>query len=248
MNVPIDLLRPRDEPDIDDDALLALYSDGLGERWLRVNFVSSVDGAIVRDGVSGSLGGPADLRVFELLRRLCDVVLVAAGTIRAEGYGPMVLGEEASEARVAAGLAPHPVLAVVSNSLDLDPRAELFTRAPVRPIVVTTATSPERRRAELATVADVLLCGEEALDVPLLLDRLAERGLARVHCEGGPGLVGALLAADAVDELCLTVSPSLEAGTSGRLARSDSPHTRDVRLAHVLAAEDTLLLRYVRSR
>lgn len=245
MSAAIDRLRPAPAADLDDAQLLAAYADGAGDAWLRVNFVSSIDGAVTREGVSGALGGEADLRVFDLLRRLADVVLVAAGTVRNEGYGPMVLGEEAAAARTAAGLPPHPVFAVVSGSLDLDPADRLFTEAPVRPIVVTTAASPADRRAALAEVADVLVCGDDALDVPRLREELLARGLARIHCEGGPGLLGTLLAADAVDELCLTISPSLESGDAGRIARGTAT-ARDMRLAHVLAAGDTLLLRYLR--
>jgi riboflavin biosynthesis pyrimidine reductase len=245
VSTAIDRLRPAPAQDLDDEQLLAAYADGAGDAWLRVNFVSSIDGAVTREGVSGALGGEADLRVFDLLRRLADVVLVAAGTVRTEGYGPMVLGDEAAAARTAAGLPPHPVFAIVSGSLDLDPRSRIFTEAPVRPIVVTTGASPERRRAELAEVADVLVCGEDALDPGRMRAALVERGLGRIHCEGGPGLLGTLLAADAVDELCLTISPSLESGDAGRIARGAAT-PRDLRLAHVLAAGDTLLLRYLR--
>lgn len=247
MSARIDGLMPA-APDLSNEALLRLYTDGASEEWLRVNFVSSVDGAVTRDAVSGDLGGEADLRVFDLLRRLADVVLVAAGTVRAEGYGPMVLGDEAVAARGAAGLPPHPVFAIVSGSLDLDPASRVFTEAPVRPVVVTTGSSPAHRRSELAEVADVLVCGEQALDVGRMRAQLAERGLGRIHCEGGPSLLGALLAADAVDELCLTISPTLEAGEAGRLAHGPIPQAREQRLAHVLTAGDVLLLRYLRRR
>ncbi|QHC55339.1 riboflavin biosynthesis pyrimidine reductase [Rathayibacter tanaceti] len=247
MSARIDGLSPA-ALDLSDEALLALYAQGAAEEWLRVNFVASVDGAVTRAGVSGDLGGAADLRVFDLLRRLADVVLVAAGTVRTEGYGPMVLGDTAAAARGRSRMPPHPVFAIVSGSLGLDPASPIFTEAPVRPVVVTTGSSPAHRRAELAEVADILVCGEESLDPGLMRRRLAERGLSRIHCEGGPSLLGALLAEDAVDELCLTVSPSLEAGESGRLARGGIPEARPQRLAHVLAAGDTLLLRYLRRR
>ena len=72
---------------LDEPALERLYAVPAGRSWLRVNFVSSLDGAVTgADGRSGSINTPADHRVFRLLRRLSDVVVVGAGTVRAEGY------------------------------------------------------------------------------------------------------------------------------------------------------------------
>jgi riboflavin biosynthesis pyrimidine reductase len=244
----IDSLFPRPASDLDDAAITALYTRAdRTEPWLRVNFVSSIDGAATRDGLSGGLGGAADHRVFDLLRRLADVVLVAAGTVRAEGYGPMRVDDASVAARVAAGLTPHPVFAIVSGSLDLDPSSRIFVEAPIRPIVVTTGTSPSARRTALEDVADVLVCGEHELDARRMVAALAARGLPQVHCEGGPSLFGTLLDADSVDELCLTVSPELDAGPSGRIAHSAAASTRGMSLAHVLESDGTLLLRYERS-
>jgi riboflavin biosynthesis pyrimidine reductase len=245
----IDSLFPSAASDLDDAALTALYSrPDRTKPWLRVNFVSSIDGAATRDGVSGGLGGDADHRVFDLLRRLCDVVLVAAGTVRAEGYGPMRVDAASVAARVAAGLTPHPVFAILSGSLDLDPSSRIFLEAPIRPIVVTTGASPHSRRTALEDVADVLVCGDHELDAAAMVAAFAERGLPQVHCEGGPSLFGSLLEADVVDELCLTLSPLLDAGESGRIAHSAAAAGRGMSLGHVLESESTLLLRYLRSR
>ena len=57
--------------------------------WLRVNMVSSVDGAATGDsGKSGSLNNAADKRVFDHLRSVAHVIVVGAGTARTEGYRP----------------------------------------------------------------------------------------------------------------------------------------------------------------
>ena len=132
--VRIDSLFPSAVSDLSDDSLSSLYARAdRSKPWLRVNFVSSVDGAATIDGVSGGLGGDADRRVFDLLRELCDVVIVGAGTVRGEGYGPMVLPPRSVDRRASEGLPPHPVFAIVSNRLDLDPSSRIFTEAPVRP-------------------------------------------------------------------------------------------------------------------
>ena len=244
----IDCLWPAPGTDLSDEQLLERFArDDRAAAWLRVNFISSIDGAATSAGLSGALGMPADHRVFALLRRLTDVVLVGAGTVRAEGYGPMRLNDVDAQWRTAAGLAPHPVFAIVSGRLDLDPASPIFTDAPVRPIVVTTASSPTDKRDALARVADVLVCGEDTLDVEALRTQLVERGLTQIHCEGGPSLFGALTAAGAVDELCLTVSPRLEAGDSPRIASGTLSEPQNMELGHVLRSDSALLLRYVRA-
>ncbi|MET4638831.1 pyrimidine reductase family protein [Mycetocola sp. 2940] len=235
---------------LSDDEITDLYAvDDRTVGWLRVNFVSSVDGAGTHDGLSGGLGTPADKRVFDLLRRLCDVVLVGAGTVRAEGYGPMRLDDAAVRWRQAHGLPAHPVFAIVSARLNLDPFHPLFADAPVRPIVVTVGSAPEERRKALAGVADVLIAGDDHVDPGRMRSLLADRGLAQVHSEGGPHLFADFLRADAVDEVCLTISPVLEGPGAGRIVGGQPTGIqRPMALAHVLSSEATLLLRYVRDR
>ena len=241
------LFPPPTADGLGDDELTALYSVEATGHWLRVNFVSSLDGAATEHGLSGGLSGSADRRVFELLRRLCDVVLVGAGTVRTEGYGAMRVEEAAQRARLAAGRTAHPVFAIVSASLDLDPAGAIFRDAPERPVVLTTEHSRADTRAALAEVADVIVCGQERVEPARLVQALAERGLTRIHCEGGPHLFGDLIAAGVVDELCLTLSPKLEAGASPRIAAGAAPSLPvGLRLAHALQSDDTLLLRYTR--
>ena len=253
---PIVLVHPQSASGaaLDDAALLALY--GTADRratLVRANFIASVDGAATASGLSGDLGTPADKRVFDLLRRLCDVVLVGAGTVRNEGYGAMRLDPAAVEWRVAEGLAEHPVFAIVSSSLALDPASDVFAKAPVRPVVITIGNADPARRRALEAVADVVICGDAVVDPGRMIAALVERGLAQVLCEGGPTLFGDLVEADALDELCLSVSPVLEGGAAERISRTRRPDgvqaaLQAMTLDHVLVAGDLLLTKYSRIR
>ena len=241
----IDQLWPDPMDDLGDDELLADLAQPAGP-WLRVNFVSSVDGAATTAGVSGGLGDASDKRLFELLRRVSDAVLVGAGTVRAEGYVGLRVSDESARWREKRGLPAHPVFAIVSGSLDLDPASEIFTDAPVRPVVIVTARATAEQRARFDGLADIVEAGADTLDVPLALAALHERGLRHVLNEGGPSLFGALIAAGAVDELCLTVSARLEAGDAPRIAHGAIDVPAALRLERVLRHESTLLLRYGR--
>ena len=232
-----------------DDDIATLYA--IADRrtpWLRANFVSSLDGAATHGGLSGGLSSAADKRVFDILRRLSDVVLVGAGTVRAEGYGPMRLDPASVSWRQEHGLPAQPVFAIVSGSLDLDLASTVFIDAPVRPIVITTSRASSIRLTAIERVADTIVCGTDAIDSDAARTALADRGLMQVLCEGGPTLFGSLLAADSVDELCLTLSPQLEAGNAGRIAVGAAPEARRLSLAHTLISGDSLMLRYLLDR
>lgn len=233
---------------VDRETLLAAYAlpDRATPR-VRMNFVMSLDGAVTLEGRSGGLGDASDRVAMQVLRTLADVVLVGAGTVRVEGYGGIRVDEQDAAWRRANGMAEQPRVAVVSSRLDLAPGHPFFTRATGRPIVVTHAASPADRRAALADVADVLVCGDEAVAPRAMVAALAEAGLPQVLCEGGPHLFGSLAEADLVDELCLSLSPLLVAGGAGRIVRGAPEVERRMRLVHAIPAGDLLLLRYARA-
>ncbi len=236
--------------ELDDGELLAAYGwDRAAEParpYFRFNFVASVDGAVSWNGRSGELGDDADRRLFGLLRSTAQVILVGAGTVRAEGYAGELVSAQTRSWRTRQGLPAHPGIAVVSASLDLDPESGFFAAAPVKPLVLTTAAAPAGRRAALEEVADVVVAGARTVEPGLAARALARRGAFRVLCEGGPTLFGSFQAAGLVDELCLTLSPVLAAGSSSRIsAGTPELGLARLRLRHVLRSGDTLLLRYL---
>lgn len=235
--------------ELDETAVIDLYNPRRRTaRAIRVNFVSSLDGACTVDGRSRGLSDAADKRVFDILRMLSDVVLVGAGTFRHEGYRELRLHQEATAWRVAHGLPAHPVLAIVSSRLDLVHDHPAFTEAPRRPLIVTHEDSPAEQRRLLARNADVLICGSRAVDLQVAAEMLESRALSQVLCEGGPRLFASLLAADAVDELCLTFSPLLTGPGEERLIAGAAGRRHRMALAHVLGEGDTILARYTRLR
>jgi riboflavin biosynthesis pyrimidine reductase len=234
------------EGEVDLDALYAVPALLPGQAHVRSNFVCSLDGAVELDGRSGRLGGDADRTVFATLRQLCDVILVGAGTVRAENYGSFDVPAGRRKTRIDAGMAPVPPIAVVTASLDLDPAADLFS-AEVRPIVLTCATAPAQRRESLREVADIHVCGYDAVDAHLALGTLVELGMSRVLTEGGPQWHTQLARAHLLDELCLTLAPLLAGpGRTGMAAGERWVAPVGFTLAHVLAADDYLFLRYRR--
>jgi riboflavin biosynthesis pyrimidine reductase len=205
---------------------------------LRTNFISSVDGAVSIEGLSRGLQTPGDNRVFATLRDLADVVLVGAGTARLEGYRVVNLNAQRRALRRSFGLAEELPTAVVSNSLQLDPTSELFAEGP-RTIVLTVEAADPDMRAQLQKRADVVACGGEVVDLGAARSALADRGLTRIVCEGGPTLFADLAQAGLVDELCLTLAPLLAGPGAGRIT-SGATWPLDMAGRHSLILEGLL--------
>ena len=217
--------------------------------WLAIDMVTSLDGAATVDGRTDRLGGEADAVIFRQLRAAADAILIGAGTVRAEGYGPGGGSAQRRADRESRGLAPRPRMVIVTGSLDLAPGHRVFSDPSHPPVVVTHGQASEERGRALQDVAEVVRIGDDEVDLPALLHWLAAQGLRRVLCEGGPQLNGSLLDADLIDEVFLTVAPSAFAGGAPRIAGSPREiPDRDFTLRSVHEHDHELLLRYQRAR
>jgi riboflavin biosynthesis pyrimidine reductase len=237
-------LLPSPSDDVDLTEAYAYPLDGAS--WVRANMVSAVDGAATVDGRSEGLSTPGDKLVFGVLRGLADAVVVGAGTARAEGYRALRAKPEHASLRESLGQQPAPVLVLVSGRLDLDPTAPLFHGGEQRTVVVTSAASDAGSRDRLADVADILVTGEDRVDIVTALAHLVARGLTRVLCEGGPHLLADVAAAGCLDELCVTVVPRLAGGEGPRILVG-APIGTSLALAHLLEEDGALFARYRRA-
>jgi len=218
-----------------------------GRPAVRLNMIVSVDGDTSWGGVSGALGGPADKSLFSVLRSLADLVVVAAGTMRSEGYGPATLPDAMRAARRARGQTAVPPIAVVSRSCRLDWDTPFFTEAEERPLVLTVSDAAAGDRERAAAVADVVVAGAGDVDFALAFRELGRRGLRSVLAEGGPTLNGQLARADLLDELCVTLAPLLASGDAKRiLSGSTLDELTRLDLHAVYEQDDYLFLRYRR--
>ncbi len=235
-----------------------------GRPWIRANMVASADGAATASGRSGGLSGEADRAVFGVLRALADVVLVGAGTVRAEAYRPARVAERWAWLRE--GRPAAPPIAVLSRSLDLGQGCALLTGTTgrtgttgltgttgrARTIVITVQAAPADRKAAVARDAELIIAGEDSVDLRSAISALAAMGHRRILTEGGPHLLEEIIEAGLLDELCLTISPLLAGSGAGRIvqgrpADAERPGLGPMSLAHVLEDQGYLLCRYVRS-
>ena len=213
--------------------LADLYAFPRG-RWVRSNFVTTLDGSAVgADGRSGSVNTPADNRVFALQRNLCDAVLVGSGTVRAEGYERL----EPTRRR------PAPAaLVVVSGSGRVPEGLRAPTQGRGAGLLVTCASAGDEALARARSVLGpeaVVVAGDAHVDLRAALDALADRGLRHVLCEGGPTLFASAVREGVVDEMAFSIVPSVVGGDGSRVTHGaplGAPH--GIRLSPRLLVEE----------
>ena len=224
------MLYPTSADSIDPAVAYADWPTVAGRPSVRLNMIVSVDGGTSWNGVSGALGGPADKALFGVLRSLADMILVASGTMRAEHYGPV------------SGAAS---IAVVSKTCAFDWTSPFFQDAKKRPIIVTVASADAENRKRASEVAEVIIAGDDSVDLTTAVMELGARGATHILAEGGPTLNGELARAMLLDELCVTLSPTLASGDSKRLlVGSALDQLAPLQLHMICEADDYLFLRY----
>jgi len=220
------------------------YPENLTSCWVRANFISSLDGAATADGRSGALGGAGDRAVFRLMRELADVVVVGAGTVRIETYSGAQLGVPERQRRCARRQREVPPIAIVTRSADLDHDLAVFTQTEVPPLLLTTHDTAAEARARFTGLAEVYDCSDTdpgGVDLGAALRTLAGLGLTRVLAEGGPSLLGTFIADGLLDELCLTIAPTVVGGGSTRIADGHRELITRLRRRHVLGDDEGYL-------
>ena len=200
--------------------------------WVGLCMVSSIDGSTVVDGRSTELSSANDLAVLLGLRRLADVIIVGAGTVRGEGYGPPDT--------------PGQRVGVVTASGRVDTSLPLFTSGAG---FLLTTDDADIHAAPGAV--DVIRAGSGSVDLRAAVGRLDEiHPTPRfVQVEGGALLNGAVLDADLFDEINLTTSPLCVGGAGPRLTTGATDLARRFELAQMVIDEQSFVFsRWKRKR
>jgi riboflavin biosynthesis pyrimidine reductase len=214
--------------------------------YVVCNFVSSADGKATAKGRSAPLSSDGDRAVFHLLRTQVDAILAGTRTLQLERYGVLVRDERMAEIRAREGRPAQPLAVVVSRSGQVPFDIPLFgdDRSRVAIYAPPDVTVPE-------SAADVELheppAGRDHELAGVMRSLRHEHGVRSLLCEGGPTLFAALLAADLVDELLLTVAPVLVSGPeTGITAGPELGAHAPLRLIWALERDGNLFLRYGR--
>ena len=172
-----------------------------GRPWLRLKVAASLDGkTALNNGVSQWITGPDARRDGHAWRARACAILTGIGTVRDDD--PQLLVRDVATTR-------QPLRVVVDSKFETPLRAKILLGGPV--LIAGAVANAERIAALRSAGAEVLILPNPSgkVDLPALLETLAQRGINEVHAEAGFKLNGSLLRENLVDELLLYLAPCL---------------------------------------
>lgn len=202
------------------------------------NTAVSLDGRInTRERRFTFFGSARDHARMSRLRAEADAVLVGGATFR--NWPHPALPDAADRPR----LTIRPWNVVVTRSFDVPLDTDFLREPAVRPLFVTSAAAaPKSSGVEVEAWP-----GEGDAPVGWILDRLAARGVEHLLVEAGGDLLFQFLAADAIDEMHVTLCPMIVGGDAPSLADGAGFDRADLRRLQLVASEvegDEIFLHY----
>ena len=203
------------------------------------NTAISLDGRInTREGQFTTLGTARDHARMSWLRSQADAVLIGGATFRNWPHPSLPVGEDLRS------LAAPLWNVVVSRNLQFPDLAEFLAEPRTRPLFLTRAAAvPMDFPGEYEAYSGP----GDSLPIPWILAALKQRGVQRLLVEAGGDLLFQFLAADAVDELYVTLCPLIIGGPTPGLAGGSGFFAAELRRLQLLSSEvvgDEIFLHY----
>jgi 2,5-diamino-6-(ribosylamino)-4(3H)-pyrimidinone 5'-phosphate reductase len=172
-----------------------------------VNAAVSADGKLSsRRREQIAISGPADFDRVDRIRAASDAVLVGIGTVLADDPHLTLDEEDRRIQRLRAGRSGNPARVVVDSRARTPPDARILDDAATTYVLVAETAGEERLSTLRGAGAEILVAGEERVDLAAALAELESTGdVDRLMVEGGGEIIFSLFADDLVDELTVFV-------------------------------------------
>ena len=171
-----------------------------------LNAAMTLDGKIATVAGDSQISCPEDLNRIHRLRAEVDAVMVGVGTVLADN----------PSLTVRRTYGKNPIRVVVDSLAKTPPDAKVVDgKAPT--IVAVTTRAPKPNLEKLCSVgAQLIVTGDEEVNLLELLERLYSQGVRKLLLEGGSTLNWGMLQQGLVDEIRVAVSPRIVGGASAR--------------------------------
>ncbi len=210
--------------------------------FVFLNVAMSLDGktdTIARGGAA--ISSPQDRVRVDQLRASSDAVMVGGRTLLGDDPKLTVKSAELRAERQRRGRPENPAKVGIVTRADLRPESHFLSAGPARIFIITTEqSSPEQIAGLRALGVEVVVLGENRVDLPAALHYLKQAGVDRLMVEGGGTLNEELLRLHLIDELSVYIAPLIFGGATAPTFASGPGFLREEALALQLTQVESL--------
>jgi diaminohydroxyphosphoribosylaminopyrimidine deaminase/5-amino-6-(5-phosphoribosylamino)uracil reductase len=186
-----------------------------GRPWVRMKIAATLDGrTALADGRSQWITGTEARRDGHRWRARACAILTGIGTVRTDD--PQLTVREVETPR-------QPLRVVIDSRLETPPAARILQG---ERSLVFAARAGELPNADVVALPNA----QGKVELPRMLEFLAQRGVNELHVEAGFRLNGSLVREGCVDEFLLYLNPSLLGGAAEGMLDIAAPATLEDRL------------------
>lgn len=174
--------------------------------YVILNAAMTLDGKIATRGGDSQISCKEDLKRTHKLRAEVDAIMVGVGTV--------LIDNPSLTVRHVRG--ENPIRVIVDGFAKTPPDARVLDdSAPT--IIALTAKASDRSEEELRSAgAQLIVLGDDEVDLPKLLEYLHKQGVRKLLLEGGSTLNWSMISQGLVDEIRVAVAPVVVGGENAR--------------------------------
>ncbi|MBC7109702.1 MAG: 2,5-diamino-6-(ribosylamino)-4(3H)-pyrimidinone 5'-phosphate reductase [Archaeoglobi archaeon] len=218
--------------------------------YVIVNSAMSMDGKISTvERVQTRISSEWDRKRVDALRASADAIMVGIGTVLSDDPSLTVKSEKLRRKRISEGMDENPLRVVVDSKLRIPENAEILQKGAGKRLIFTTSLAPKEKIDKISRFAEVLIAGEERVDLRRAMEELHRRGVRRVLVEGGGTLIFSLLRENLVDEISVYIGNFVIGGESAPTLADGEGFTENFprfHLSSIITDSEGVLLRWIR--
>ena len=178
--------------------------------WITLKLATSIDGKIATSkGDSKWITGSSARLFVHIMRRKHDAIMVGSGTVISDNPSLNVRD---------LGTCIQPYRIVVSSNLEIPVKSNLTKTIYEQPVWIfhSNEASEERKRKWLDLGAQLFECQVDNFGISMkdIMQKISDKGITRLLCEGGGKLAASLMRSELVDEI-VTFNGGLAIGADG---------------------------------
>ncbi|HVP95153.1 MAG TPA: 2,5-diamino-6-(ribosylamino)-4(3H)-pyrimidinone 5'-phosphate reductase [Methanoregulaceae archaeon] len=191
--------------------------------YVTVNFAMSADGKLsTAQRRQVKISGPADFLRVDQLKAQKDAIMVGIGTVLADDPSLTVKSEDLRSWRRSLGKDENPIRVVVDSRGKIPADASVLHKGPGRRIIGCSRSAGPEVIERLGSFAEVIVSGDDMVDLAGLLSELSRKGVNSLMVEGGGTLLWSFFENRLVDEVYQFVG-NIIIGGEGSPTPADGP-------------------------